>query len=228
MSINSNISVQLLKDLSDQELERAVELHVQAYSGDEYIKCIIGNDWSLLPIHGRSVFRAALSEGLVYAVRVQEPRNETIAGTEGKIVSLGIFFRPGTGLFATKAQRELGFHEWFDKLSQESQTWHNITAPEHRKNVVEPMYTDEERSKRWWCSSLVTDLDYQGKGYAKMLIKTMFEKISEEGGFLGLATLAPINVAKYKAMGFTVRAKYNLPTVYGELELTSLVMGGSK
>lgn len=51
------------------------------------------------------------------------------------------------------------------------------------------------RFKRWWCSSLITDRELQGKGYAKALVKKAFEKVAEEGGFLGLATLAPINVS---------------------------------
>ncbi|KAL0576607.1 hypothetical protein V5O48_005365 [Marasmius crinis-equi] len=223
---------------TEQELERAVQLYVKAFSGDPYLKAILGGNWSLLPIHGRSVFRAALLEGFVYAVKAQDLEDSN----REKIVSIGLFFEPGTSIFATEAQRSLGYRDWFDRLAPEAQEWHTtvvslqidmrsladiirslaLQAPQHRKDVVEPLFTDKEKSERWWCSGLMTDPEYQRKGYAKAIIRMALDKAADNGGFVGLATVPEINVIKYKAMGFGIRATYNMPTLSGELYIYSL------
>ncbi|KAK1226541.1 hypothetical protein PQX77_010468 [Marasmius sp. AFHP31] len=215
MATRTKIPVELVTSLTDQELEHVVKLHIRAYSGSEYYEAVLAGDWSLFPIQARASYRAALLGGFIYAVRAPEG-----GPMSGQIVALGIFFKPGTGVFATEAQRKLGYNQWLASLKPELQTWHTTVAPNHRKTVVDPMYTDEERARRWWCSGLLTDPEFQGKGYAKAIMNTIFEKVCEAGGFLGLATSAPLHGAKYEAMGFKARGAYQLPTPVGEMELT--------
>ncbi|KAJ8090029.1 hypothetical protein PM082_018608 [Marasmius tenuissimus] len=215
MATRTKIPVELVTSLTDQELEHVVELHIKAYSGSEYYEGVLAGDWSLFPTQAQAFYRGALLGGLIYAVRAPEG-----GPMSGQIVALGIFFRPGTGVFATEAQRSLGYNQWLASLKPELQTWHTTVSPNHRKTVLEPMYTDEERARRWWCSGLLTDPEFQGKGYAKAIMNTVFEKVCETDGFLGLATSAPLHGAKYEAMGFTARGAYQLPTPLGEMELT--------
>ncbi|KAL0060578.1 hypothetical protein AAF712_012636 [Marasmius tenuissimus] len=239
MATRTKIPVELVTNLTDQELEHVVELHIKAYSGSEYYEGVLAGDWSLFPTQARAFYRGALLGGLIYAVRAPEG-----GPMSGQIVALGIFFKPGTGVFATEAQRSLGYNQWLASLKPELQTWHTTVVSVLRLagqqkqiakanldfvsslrtiaklswNRCTPMR--QERARRWWCSGLLTDPEFQGKGYAKAIMNTVFEKVCETDGFLGLATSAPLHGAKYEAMGFTARGAYQLPTPLGEMELT--------
>ncbi|ESK90418.1 hypothetical protein Moror_13666 [Moniliophthora roreri MCA 2997] len=198
----SKVTVHRIERLNETELEHAIAVHVKAYEGDLSMKVMLGGDERLVPELGRAMIRASLLEGHVYAVK----------NDSGDIVSFGLWFQPGTGVFGTEAQRALGFNDLFKKFSPEQQQWFATTYPEARKKYVEPLFTDEERSKRWWCASLVTDPEYQGKGYATAIVDTVYQRASEANEFLSLSTNPPVNVQKYILMGFRERGSYVLPS----------------
>ena len=54
---------------------------------------LVGGDWSLVGELGRAMLLATLLEGEVYAVRESEQG--------GRIVAIGLWYRPGTALFGT-------------------------------------------------------------------------------------------------------------------------------
>jgi len=56
----------------------------------------------------------------------------------------------------------------------------------------------------WHLQLLGIDPQYQGKGYASMLLKPMFARLSEEGQPCFLETQAEKNVALYEHLGFRV------------------------
>ncbi|KAK7052918.1 hypothetical protein VNI00_004238 [Paramarasmius palmivorus] len=151
---------------------------------------------------GHAMIRATLLSGDIYAVK-----NES-----GDIVSFGLWFEPGAGLFGTEEQRALGFNDLFKKFSSQQQQWFTHTYPETRQKYSESLFTEEEKLHRWWCASLVTDTEYQGRGYATAIVNAVYEKTAKTAGFLGLATNPLLNVRKYVSMGFRERGSYILPS----------------
>ncbi|KAF9258698.1 hypothetical protein L218DRAFT_964282 [Marasmius fiardii PR-910] len=210
--VNSSFTIHLIKEMTEEEMKQAIELHTQAFAGDSYFNAVLGGDWSLFDIRGRALLRAAMLEGELYAAKDTK---------SGRFISMGIWYAPGTGVFSTEAQRALGFYDWFEKLSPETKDWHTKTLTEIKKKYVEPMFTDEEMKHRWWCSGLFTDVEYRGKGCAKAIVNEVAKRASKTNGFLSLATIPP-TVIKYKAMGFEERGRYVLPTLFGDLPLCVL------
>ncbi|KAL0562803.1 hypothetical protein V5O48_019275, partial [Marasmius crinis-equi] len=165
---------------AEEEIERAVDVHVRAYMGDDAVKMLIGGDWSLLADHGRAMIRAALSEGIVYAVK---------HGND--IVAFGLWFEPGKAVFSSAAQRALGFDDFFEKLNPEVQFWYQNEYPQSVGAQRALLYREEETY--WWCSSLATDPDHQNKGYGKAIVNTAFEKAKKVGHFISFAAGSELN-----------------------------------
>ncbi|KAK7026521.1 hypothetical protein VNI00_015601 [Paramarasmius palmivorus] len=185
----SKVPVHRIEELTEAELEHAVAIHVKAYEGGKYassrrmremtdpatdlsMKVMLGGDLTLVPDLGRAMIRATLLEGCMYAVKGD---SGDICPARGKELTLD-----------SEAQRAVGFNDLFKKFSAEQQQWFiktvksaHFSYPEARKNHVETLFTDEERLKRWWCASLVTDPDHQGRGYGKAIVNTLHKKASE-------------------------------------------------
>ncbi|KAF9259202.1 hypothetical protein L218DRAFT_908590 [Marasmius fiardii PR-910] len=206
-------------EMTEEEMGQAIELYAQAFSGDIYLNAFLGGDWALLPSQGRAVLRAAMLEGEVYAVK------DTYSD---RFISIGIWLPPGRGIFATEAQRALGFYDWFDRLSEEAKDWHAQTVPNVKRRLVDPMFTDEEMKTRWWCFGLFTATEHRGKGYAKAIVNEVSQRVSKANEFIGLATVSLINVARYKTMGLQERGTYVLPTLFGDIQVYVLTRKESK
>ncbi|THU95090.1 hypothetical protein K435DRAFT_756080 [Dendrothele bispora CBS 962.96] len=209
----SKVAVHLIKSPSDEEINDMVNVHVQAYEGDPFMRVMIGGNWALLPDLGRAMLRATLLEGMVYGVKDEND----------KVVAFGLWFSPETGLFASPEQRALGFDEFFGKLDHETQHWFSNTYPEATRKYGEALFTDEERLRRWWCFNIVTSPDHQNHGYATAIIDHSYCKAVNAGGFIGLATSQTVNVQKYLSMGLHERGKYTVPSPAGSLEVHILI-----
>ncbi|KAI3600709.1 hypothetical protein WG66_014170 [Moniliophthora roreri] len=182
-----SITVHQVLNLTELELEHATSIHVRAYAmKDPAIKMMLGGNWSLAADLGRAMIRAVLLAGEVYAVK-----NE-----ENEIVSFGLWTRPGATTFSTEEQKALGFNAFFEKLSPAAKHW----------------WMHTEVSKRWWCSNLVTDPDYQGRGYATAIVQHGLKKAMEADGFIGLIATSPVNLRRYLAMGLRKRGDFLVPS----------------
>uniref|UniRef100_A0A0W0G5G1 N-acetyltransferase domain-containing protein n=1 Tax=Moniliophthora roreri TaxID=221103 RepID=A0A0W0G5G1_MONRR len=197
-----SITVHQVLNLTELELEHATSIHVRAYAmKDPAIKMMLGGNWSLAADLGRAMIRAVLLAGEVYAVK-----NE-----ENEIVSFGLWTRPGATTFSTEEQKALGFNAFFEKLNGSV----TETVSKYPKTIArygDPMFTKEEVSKRWWCSNLVTDPDYQGRGYATAIVQHGLKKAMEADGFIGLIATSPVNLRRYLAMGLRKRGDFLVPS----------------
>ncbi|KAG7086962.1 hypothetical protein E1B28_002879 [Marasmius oreades] len=198
---------------------QALDLYTRTFTGDTYFKAKLGGDFSLLPILGRASLRAALLEGYVYAA-IEDKHSD-------RIISMGIWFAPGTRPFATEAQRSLGYEDWLKKLSPEAVNWNKHTVSDVKKRLLEPMFTAEELRKGWWCSSLFTDIDHRRKGCARAIVNKVAKRASDANEFLALITSLS-NVLNYEAMGFEQRGTYILPTLFGDIALYVLTRDDKK
>ncbi|KAL0566966.1 hypothetical protein V5O48_015030 [Marasmius crinis-equi] len=194
-----NITVHRLKDMTDAEIEHFVAFNTKAYEGDSSMQMLLGGNWNLSGQLARAMLVATLLEGQVY-----------VAKGGDRIVATGLWFRPGTELFGTEKQRAAsGFYDFLNMLTPEFQNWYSQTYPDTLKR--EELFTDEELARRWWCSNLVTDPEFQGRGYGKAIIRAVEqEKAKEKGEFIALATAVPLNVEKYHSMGFADKGAFEL------------------
>ncbi|TFK51045.1 hypothetical protein OE88DRAFT_1808553 [Heliocybe sulcata] len=192
----SSITVEQLKHVTAEQVEEMVDTAVRAFAGDNAHRAMLGGNWSIHHMLFRGMVRASELAGEIYVVRNAD---------KTRILSCGFWFRPGTGLFGTEEQKALGFNDFFDKLSPETQYWWKHPYPECFSNIIDGMWTKDEIAKRWWCFHLCTDPLHQNRGYAKAIVNFICEKAERRGEIIGLATPSELNVRKYVAMGLHER-----------------------
>ncbi|KIJ53314.1 hypothetical protein M422DRAFT_25717 [Sphaerobolus stellatus SS14] len=205
----ADFRVKFLEQLTDTQLEEIVQLCTRAFHGDISHAAFLGRDWDLHSEFFRAIMRATVLEGRLYVVTLGPESEE-------RIVSTASWFGNGVALFGSEEQRSLGFNDFFEKLSSETQHWWNHTYAERITKFDKSLFTEEELAKRWWCFNLATNPEHENKGYARALIKAMHQKASSEGTFIGLATAPEINVKKYLSMGFRERGYERLPVSDGQ------------
>jgi len=192
----------LIHSLKADELDALVHMCARAFSKDDGVLACLGGNWSLATDFFSAMTRATLLEGQIYAVKDHD-----------RIVSVGFWFEPGTFLWTTEEQRAVGFNDFFNKLSPEAQNWWTDTYPEAVRLHGEVLFTEEERTRRWWCSNLATDPGYEGRGYATAIVNAVYDKAVKTRTFIALATGTDTNVQKYLSMGFRQRGGFHIPTV---------------
>ncbi|TFK51053.1 hypothetical protein OE88DRAFT_1630635 [Heliocybe sulcata] len=169
-------------------------------------KALIGGNWSLSPLYIRANLRATALEGEIYVVK--DP-------VTSRIVSFGLWFAPGKALFGSDEQKALGFNDFFNKLSTETQHWWTHTYPDTVRPFMARIWTKEELGKRLYCFNLCTDPEHQNRGYATAIVDFAFEKAKRNGQILGLSTSSDLNVRKYLSMGFRERGQTSLDAPTG-------------
>jgi len=190
-------SIERLERLSDEHLKEIADLTAQAFAGDIEWLTEIGGDLAFQTEYCNAALRATVLEGELYILT-------TGLGEKREIASWVSWFPPGNGLFATEAQRALGYTKLSKKFTPEVKEWRKKTYPMIGK-LVNEVFTAKERSLQWWCSILATRPDYQGNGFATALMDIGYQKAKktkELGTFVGLMTQTEENVNKYTSMGF--------------------------
>jgi len=159
---------------------------------------MVGGNWSLHPLLLRAMLRAAALEDAVYIVMNEDT---------SEIVTVALWFPPGKQLFATEQQRALGFNDFMNKISPEAKKWWTTSYATLVNEFRREIFTEEEATRRWWCSLFTTDPSYQRRGFGTAIIDFIYNKAAAKGGFLGLMTDREVNVPKYFAMGFHERGR---------------------
>ncbi|PPQ82840.1 hypothetical protein CVT25_009215 [Psilocybe cyanescens] len=125
---------------------------------------MLGGDLSRSYEYWSSIFRATLLEGELWVVTVDNEGKE-------EIVSCAVWYAPGRALFATEAQRALGYDDYVNGCSRETKNWLEKTYPSHMKEFVGRLFTPEA---------------YKGR---------------KSGSFAGLATTSSVNNMGFKIQG---------------------------
>ncbi|KAI0347947.1 hypothetical protein BDW22DRAFT_1424186 [Trametopsis cervina] len=176
--------------------------HVNLQNIDPSMSGTLGGDMSLKDELLTAMFRATLLEGRVYMVE-----------TEGEVATICLLFRKPNSLFATETQRDLGFTEFFSKLSPETQNWWTHDYPAQMAEKEREIISQEEWDKMWYFSLVVTAPKYQGQGFASFFMDKFAEETQNRGEVLGLSTGLEVNVQKYESMKFRERGRITMKTV---------------
>ncbi|GJJ16257.1 hypothetical protein Clacol_010553 [Clathrus columnatus] len=161
--------------LPKTDVDALVEICVKAFVTPE-IYDLTGGDDSLRGLHFRSLIGAAnVGGGEIWgAVEV----------ATGKVVSLALCVPPGKRLNKTPEEREQGMNELMARLSPKAKDWREkIMAGQ-----MFPFFDEALGVKKTWAISLVaTDPDYQNRGLASQVIRTMLAKYKGTGDLVALS-----------------------------------------
>ncbi|KAJ7352499.1 hypothetical protein DFH08DRAFT_859145 [Mycena albidolilacea] len=200
--------VQLKTQTSEQELDEAVDVCVRAYIGELASNSMVGGNESLKTLIWSAMIRAGLLAGEVYFA---------IDNSSKKVVGVAVWFPPGKSLFDSEEQRALGFDDFMQKLTPETQDfWANSYVPEVENFLAEVIGPNGTRDSQY-LSLLATDPAFQKKGIATTLLKTVHAKFAESDAPLMFAHCAANekNARFYESCGYTVRGKMFLEAPTG-------------
>ncbi|KAK7032905.1 N-acetyltransferase domain-containing protein [Favolaschia claudopus] len=201
--------VRLASQISDRELEDAVDVCVKAYVGETASNSMVGGDESLKPLIWRAMIRAGLLAGEVYLA---------MDDASGKVIGVAIWFPPGQSLFDSEEQRALGFDDFMKRLSPETQEfWANSYIPVVDKYLAGVIGPEGVRETQY-LNQLATDPAYQKQGVATLLLKTVHDKLAQSNTRPMFAHCAANekNARFYESCGYTIRGSMHLHAPTGD------------
>ncbi|KAJ3741727.1 hypothetical protein DFH05DRAFT_244740 [Lentinula detonsa] len=199
--------------ITEEDIEKMVKLSIRAFEsardkdGDLSQDAVLGRDWSLAPVYFRYIIRLGLLADAIYGVRDIQTN---------EIVALGIWFGPGSldSKFQElkESRRAAGLYDFLNGLQPQFKEWYEHDLLELIRQREE-LFTEEERSRRWWCIHLCTEPQYHGRGLARSIIDNIHEQARNtiEGGFVALAAGVEVNARKYQSLGFQERGLLRAP-----------------
>ncbi|KAF7330357.1 N-acetyltransferase domain-containing protein [Mycena venus] len=215
--------VQLKSQISERELDDAVDVCVRAYIGELASNSMVGGDESLKAAIWRAMIRAGLLDGEVYFATDDSSH---------KVVGVAVWFPPGKSLFDSEEQRALGFDDFMKKLSPETQEfWANSYVPVVDKFLAEVIGPSASSSSQpftgcmiidsnmqgtrdsQYLNQLATDPAFQKKGIATMLLKTFAE--SDNPPMFAHCAANEKNARFYESCGYTIKGKMFLDAPTG-------------
>jgi len=160
---------------------------------------------SIAPIQIAAELRAGALGGEFY----------TATDSSGDLLGYALTMPPGTELFSTEEQRQLGFYDFMNKLSDEGKKYYETTMVEYR-DWADKTIAPVTGIGSWWIYLLMIRRDQQGKGIGSSLVRLIRDKAAKNDEALGLATSNSINVEIYKKMGFELRGHMAVPSPWKE------------
>ncbi|KAF8169235.1 hypothetical protein BJ912DRAFT_1067299 [Pholiota molesta] len=196
----AQVKIRRIQDLTDKETDNIVDLCVRAYVDDPAIAAMTGGNRKLYDLLFRSMVRAGGLAGHLYVVE----------NNAGQILSVALWYGPGTVMFGTEEERNAGINELMSKLDNRTLDWWTTTYPqtadEFGKTWLTTPYED-----CWWLNLLGTDPNHQRKGYGTLLLDDAVKKI-DSPNLLAFCSTSKENADYYTKAGFPTRAFMQMPT----------------
>ncbi|TEB29744.1 hypothetical protein FA13DRAFT_1793046 [Coprinellus micaceus] len=123
-----SVKVSQAKKLSDEDIDRIVELLKAVFKDDPFDAMLVGGDLSLQPLQIRSTVEAAAIAGIVhiaYAPSLSQDADNQKDGTTnpGQLVGVALSFGPGQALNATMEQRAAGWDAFLGVIPESLRSW---------------------------------------------------------------------------------------------------------
>ncbi|KAI0781401.1 hypothetical protein BD413DRAFT_489531 [Trametes elegans] len=204
----SDLTVQRVFEASEELIEDAVQLTVDAMAGDAAMYAFCGGDMSIHP----HLARAMVIEGIRWG--------ELWTAMEGdELVGYMTWFPPHTELAIPKEERAAVNAPFLNRLSEEGKAYtKNAMGPEFTSFVARCI-GDTGKHDGWWLRVAMVRPGKQGQGVARKLFEPVRRKIAERGEHIALSTTSHRNVAIYKRLGFGLRGFRMMPCQWGDWAL---------
>ncbi|GJJ16266.1 hypothetical protein Clacol_010562 [Clathrus columnatus] len=188
--------------LPKEDVDDLVEFTSRAFASSSYMDDFTGGDDSLRGLTTRCLIGAAnVGGGEMYgAVEV----------ATGKVVSLAVCAPPGKMLNETPEEREQGTNELLFRLSPEAKKWREKIlggkiASFYEESLARSGEVEVSYKNSWSFELVATDPNYQNRGLATQVIRTVLEK------YRGTSDLAVVACALdplerfYQSLGFQTK-----------------------
>ncbi|KAJ7585126.1 hypothetical protein C8J56DRAFT_949945 [Mycena floridula] len=207
-------TIKILEDLTADQFEEIINLLLAAYVEDPCSQAMTGGDKSLEPLLFRAMLGAGALEGTIYVVARDE---------DDKILSVGMWFGPGTQMMNSEAQRAAGWDHFMRSVSEECRNWWLTTMQKDHRDVINSLLGDKYKDS-WWANQIATHPDYQCQGHGSALIRTVFDRARTEKKIVALVTQTKENCDWYSSLGFKCILADSLPIAGSDSRLPRFIM----
>ncbi|KAJ7284605.1 hypothetical protein C8J57DRAFT_697772 [Mycena rebaudengoi] len=197
------------ENITEVDIDEAVGVALRANFGELATTSMTGGDETLKGELFRAMIRAANIAGEIYLAT--DP-------SSNKIVAFTLWFPPGTSLFDSEEQRALGFDDFMNKISPETKAfWENANIPLVEEFLTGTIGPNGVRDSQY-CNLLATDPEFQRRGIATMLLKTIYDKFNENETrpMLALCAANHHNARFYESCGYKNRGEFFLDAPTGQ------------
>ncbi|TFY55921.1 hypothetical protein EVJ58_g7946 [Rhodofomes roseus] len=206
----SNITILEVKQPTEAMIDQAVKLTNALQVGDPSCKAWTGGNLELLPLLMRSIIKATwLCEGAgVTYVATDE---------EGTLVGYSQWIPSGRDLFDSEDQRQFGFYEFMEKMSDEGKKYFEESlGRDFPKFLDEAFGIPQSQIKTHFCNLVMVQPEHQGKGIATTMFKMAYEKAKQTGAVVTLSTGSEDNIVVYEHIGMTLKGHQVFQSPWGE------------
>lgn len=200
----SNLTISYIEKPDEKLVEEAVQLVVKLMLNDPAVPSVTGGNLDLFPGWARGVVAAsALIAGDMYAA-IDE---------DNTLVGFALWIPPGRVPLDTEEERQLGFNQFWEKLSPEGRDYiENVLGKEFPKHLEESFGFAEAEKSTYWCNFAMVREDYQNKGVATAIFDLVYAKAKETGTIMALATSLEKTSKIYQSMGFELKGFRVMPS----------------
>ncbi|KAJ2911688.1 hypothetical protein MD484_g8723, partial [Candolleomyces efflorescens] len=220
------ISVRVLRDLADDQLEDATQMLIRAFEGQTVTDMLTESKRSIQEKWNRAGLRATALEGRIWAVFDDSHDHSGQQGDVGNqtIVSLAAAFGPGTTIMGSEAQRSLGLYDYLHSLTPETLKWMNETHDPLRKKCLEHdltgplIITPSKVVDSWLVAIVATDPAHRKRGYATAILEAIKQQAKEDETCVLLATWKDELELFYQGLGLAVPVggRVTIPSPLGD------------
>ncbi|EED78908.1 predicted protein [Postia placenta Mad-698-R] len=119
------------------------------------------------------------------------------------LVGFAMWMPPGRVPLTTEEERQLGWNQFWKKLSPEGREYcENVLAKDFSKFLEESFGFSDVQESTYWCSFAMIREDYQNKGVATAIFDLVYAKAKETGAIMALGTSLEMTSKIYQSMGF--------------------------
>ncbi|OCH86032.1 hypothetical protein OBBRIDRAFT_814803 [Obba rivulosa] len=204
----SNITIQRVEKPTEGLVEEAVVLFKALMIKDPATHSFTTGKPELIDAMARAMIKPnALIAGEMY----------TATDDKGDLVGFTLWLLPGSNVWTTEEQRQMGLYQFLGSLSPEGQEYYlNVLGKEFPKIVDNFLGIEHAETNTYWCSFAMVRADYQGQGVLRAMFEVVFSKAKELGVTMALATTNIRNVAIYNKLGFATRGEKLMQSPWGE------------
>ncbi|EFI28762.1 hypothetical protein CC1G_13788 [Coprinopsis cinerea okayama7 len=191
---------------TDEQIRASADLFLDLMKEDRSVLSLLGGDLSLVSYMIGAMLRAGALEGEYYVATDEA----------GKLVGYTMWMPPGKQLFESEAQRNLGLHEFQNKLSDETKEYWQNTYMARYPGFVQEHLGPTAKADLWWLHQAFVRRDSQRQGVLRALFNVVLEKAKATGSTVGTTTTDDVNIAVYTSLGFKHIASTMIPSSVGE------------
>ncbi|KAF9480764.1 hypothetical protein BDN70DRAFT_594765 [Pholiota conissans] len=198
-----DVTIRRIQNITPKETNVIADMLVRAFVNNPATPAMTGGNRELEGPLFKAMLRAGGLAGHLYVLE-----NEL-----REVLSIALWFGPGTVMFDTEEQRSLGFNDFMARLDDKTRNWWMTTYPQSVGEFLKTWLPKPQRDC-WWLNTIGTDPKHQKNGYATQLLNYARKNVSSSN-VLAFCSASKETAEYYSQVGFPVQAHMDASSPLG-------------